>query len=107
MHDVQAMAWFGNDETGTQLLAAIARWCTVLPHMMLLHVCEGHDLESILQVHACWLMHAYPKQSRWLFEPALLTSCAVCMLPCCQSDLYVGVQAGGVLCHIRGFVKSN
>ena len=40
------MAWFDNDT----LLEALARWCTVLPHMMLIHVCEGNDIVEILKV---------------------------------------------------------
>lgn len=47
---VQAMAWFHEDDDGEALLEAMCRWCICLPHMMLFHVCEGHDMQVILKV---------------------------------------------------------
>lgn len=49
---MQAMAWFDDAEEGDgeALLEAMCRWCIVLPHMMLFHVCEGHDMQEILKV---------------------------------------------------------
>lgn len=39
------MAWFSDGV----LVDAMARWAIVLPHMMLFHVCEGHDMTTILK----------------------------------------------------------
>ncbi|KAK9866713.1 hypothetical protein WJX84_001390 [Apatococcus fuscideae] len=43
----QGIAWFPTEQNA--LLQALQRWAIVLPHMMLFHVCEGHDMDCILK----------------------------------------------------------
>lgn len=47
---VQGIAWF--PEKDAALLDALQRWAIALPHMLLFHVCEGHDKDEVLKV--CW-----------------------------------------------------
>ena len=46
----QGVCWFGDDACGKRDLRALAHWTQILPFMMLFHVCEGHDMQAIMQV---------------------------------------------------------
>lgn len=43
------VCWFGDDACGKRDLRALAHWTQILPFMMLFHVCEGHDMQAIMQ----------------------------------------------------------
>ena len=49
MHPVpQGVCWFGDD--AIQDLRVLAHWTQILPYMMLFHVCDGHDMQAVMQV---------------------------------------------------------
>lgn len=44
----QAIAWFPDD--AEEMLTALGRWATALPHCLYFHVLRGHDMNIIFKV---------------------------------------------------------
>lgn len=72
MFVVQGIAWF--PEKDAALLEALQRWAIALPHMLLFHVCEGHDKDEVLKV----CRQGSPLFHHTASVPALLDSSILC-----------------------------